>query len=180
MAVISVPRGCGRSCCPLIGPWCLGEGAMMLTCAFLLTPCVQDHADCVLVGPDKPGHVTIMLMLSPFFLVEIIFCTYISCWGRHFFVWGCPARPSLFFKNQTFFLFGSPCREKRPKTKQTFSYRSRKERNQTEWRAHSVPVATCKFYSKVRLWWGVLDGRRTRLGGGNTVIYGGNTVVVME
>ena len=66
---------------------------------------VQDHADCVLVGPDKPSYRTTLLMFSHLFLVKIFFCTYISCWGRHFSVWGCPARPSPLFKNRTFLSF---------------------------------------------------------------------------
>ena len=36
----------------IIDPWGPREGALTLTCAFLVAPLAQDHPDRVLVGPD--------------------------------------------------------------------------------------------------------------------------------
>ena len=49
-----------------------GRGQCEPIRAFLVTPRVQDHADCFLVSLDYLSHVTTMMMLSLFLLVIIL------------------------------------------------------------------------------------------------------------
>ena len=71
--------------------------------------CALDHADCVLVALDKPGHVTYLTAALPFSnLVKIIFM-YIHLAGGAIIFWGCLARAGLFFStNNDIFVFRVP------------------------------------------------------------------------
>ena len=59
--------------------------------------CALDHADCVLVASDKPGHMTYLTAALPLSNhVKLISCTYILL-GAPIFWGGCQACPGLYF-----------------------------------------------------------------------------------
>ena len=98
--------GRGLSCRPLIGPWGPREGAMRLTCAFPFCPCRPRQAR----SRDHLADAQSFLSCQSLFV-------HTSCWGRHFFVRGCPAHPILSFKNQTLLsLLGHPAEKTKTKT----------------------------------------------------------------
>ena len=97
MGNFPAPRG---GVCPYaalsLASWAPGRGHW---CTLVRPDCVcaLDHADCVLVAFDKPGHVTYLIAALPFSnLVKIIFM-YIHLAGGATFFRGCPARPGQFF-----------------------------------------------------------------------------------
>ena len=133
----------------------------------------------VLVGPDKPGHVTTLLMLSHFFLVKAFLHIHLAG-AATFFVQSCPAHPILSFKNQTFFcLFWVTQPRKRTKTNYFFLIAA--ERRGTSGSGVRTMVLWPPARSTLQ-YGGDMDRwvEENTAGGGNTVIYGGNIVYNLE
>ena len=134
----------------------------------------------VLVGPDKPGHVTTLLMLSHFFLVKAFLHIHLAG-ATTFFVRSCPAHPILSLKNQTFLSFLGHPAEKKTKTNIIFFLLLLKEVEPVgaECAKWSCGHLQGPLYS-IGAIWGVEWEENTAAGGGNTVIYGGNIVCNLE
>ena len=134
------PGGCFHSCCPLIGPWCPREGAMTPICTFLVTPCVQDHADCILVDLTSPvTWLYCWYSVTSFLAKKILYRA----------VRRCPARSSFYFQNRTSCLLWVTQPGKINKLIFLITVQRRgEERDGEDWAQWSSGYLQCQLYTK--------------------------------